>query len=247
MSFDDDEAEVEYEVESFIIHSHEFHLTTISYMPIERLVDLQAQSKEISGQKLWCGSLCLMEYLTDFPHTVSGKNVLELGAGTGVVGMLCDKLGSRSAVLTDNDERSIRHMREDCPRNNVRCKVHALDWFDPDGAMAELGISSFENLCVLAGDVLYKHVLVDPFFQLVTRLLSAVPESEMLLCHIPRAGVDHEIVLRAGQLNNLTLIPVDSSLWRKGVVVDYSPSEDYDRAQIYRIKVSTKDESSPYL
>ena len=25
-------------------------------------------------------------------------------------------------------------------------------------------------------------------YQLVTRLLSAVPESEMLLCHIPRAG-----------------------------------------------------------
>ena len=98
MSFDDDKAEVEYEVESFRIHSHEFHLTTISYMPIERLVDLQAQSKEISGQKLWCGSLCLMEYLTDFPHTVAGKNVLELGAGTGVVGMLCDKLGSRSGT-----------------------------------------------------------------------------------------------------------------------------------------------------
>lgn len=102
MSFDDDEAEVEYEVESFIIHSHEFHLTTISYMPIERLVDLQAQSKEISGQKLWCRSLCLMEYLTDFPHTVSGKNVLELGAGTGVVGMLCDKLGSRSGTTKKN-------------------------------------------------------------------------------------------------------------------------------------------------
>jgi predicted nicotinamide N-methyase len=98
MSFDDDEAEVEYEVESFRIHSHEFHLTTISYMPIERLVDLQVQSKEISGQKLWCGSLCLMEYLTDFPLKIAGKNVLELGAGTGVVGMLCDKLGSMSGT-----------------------------------------------------------------------------------------------------------------------------------------------------
>jgi predicted nicotinamide N-methyase len=85
MSYEDDDAEVEYEIETFRIHSHEFQITTISYMPIERLVDLQAQSKEISGQKLWCGSLCLLEYLTDFPHVIAGRNVLELGVSLFVI------------------------------------------------------------------------------------------------------------------------------------------------------------------
>ena len=97
-SYEDDDNEVEYEIETFRIHSHEFHITTISYMPIERLVDLQAQSKEISGQKLWCGSLCLMEFFTNSPHIIKDRNVLELGAGTGIVGMLCDKLGASSGM-----------------------------------------------------------------------------------------------------------------------------------------------------
>lgn len=69
----DDDAEVEYEVESFAIQSHTFHITTVSFMPIERLLDLQSQAQEISGQKLWCGSLCVMEYLLGSPEFVAGK------------------------------------------------------------------------------------------------------------------------------------------------------------------------------
>ena len=56
-----------------------FELTTVSYMPIERLLDLQSKAQEISGQKLWCGSLCVMEYLIGHPEYVKDFPILELG------------------------------------------------------------------------------------------------------------------------------------------------------------------------
>ena len=116
---EDSDSDVQFELESFQIGSHNFELTTVSYMPLEKLLTLQSQSKEISGQKLWCGSLCVMEYLLDAPEFLSDSCVVELGAGTGVVGMLCDHLGARNVFLTDNDVRSLKHMKEDCERNKV--------------------------------------------------------------------------------------------------------------------------------
>lgn len=48
---------------------------------------------------------------------------------------------------------------------------------------------------VLAGDVLYKQCLLDPFLGTVRDMLA--PGGRMLLCHVPRAGVTYDIVERA--------------------------------------------------
>lgn len=48
---------------------------------------------------------------------------------------------------------------------------------------------------ILAGDVLYKQCLLDPFLGTVRDMLA--PGGRMLLCHVPRAGVTYDIVERA--------------------------------------------------
>ena len=48
---------------------------------------------------------------------------------------------------------------------------------------------------VLAGDVLYKRELVDPFLAAVDAALA--PHGTALLCHLPRAGVSHDVVAAA--------------------------------------------------
>lgn len=81
------------------------------------------QREEISGQRLWEGSLLLCAYLVETccksdnnssesescPRKskldLNGKSVLELGAGTGVVSMLAHRLGASPLVMTDGDER----------------------------------------------------------------------------------------------------------------------------------------------
>lgn len=42
---------------------------------------------QISGRKIWCGSLVVAEYLTRNPAFVAAHHVVELGAGTGLLGM----------------------------------------------------------------------------------------------------------------------------------------------------------------
>lgn len=67
--------------------------------------------EEISGQRLWEGSLLLCAYLLkcssqeESGFDLKGKSVLELGAGTGVVSMLAHGLGASPVVVTDGDEK----------------------------------------------------------------------------------------------------------------------------------------------
>lgn len=58
---------------------------------------------------------------------------------------------------------------------------------------SRLPLESFDF--ILAGDVLYKHCLLDPFLGTVRDMLA--PDGRMLLCHVPRAGVTYGIVERA--------------------------------------------------
>ena len=116
-----------------------------------------------------------------------------------------------------------------------------MDWFDPGGALADIFCaldactSNHSDLKVIAGDVLYKSSLIYPFLEVVLRLLGTYPGSRMLLCHIPRAGVEHEHVVVAAERCGLVISPISDSLWKKGSVLKYSPNEDYDRAQLYEI------------
>lgn len=45
---------------------------------------------------------------------------------------------------------------------------------------------------ILAGDVLYKQDLLVPFLSTVDEMMA--PQGRLLLCHVPRAGVTHDIV-----------------------------------------------------
>jgi hypothetical protein len=188
-----------------------------------------------------------MEYLLAHAEFVRSMNVIELGAGTGITGMLCRKLGCARAFLTDHDQRSIDHMLLDIARNDIDCSVVPLDWYehDPEQTLrmvqqrGEGGRADSEGggaLRIVAGDVLYKDVLISPFFAVVTSLLSSCPGSEMLLCHVPRAGVEQQQVVATCEEHGLSVTRIDHNEWKKGVVVQYSTPDDFDRAELYLIK-----------
>ena len=256
-SLDDRDDGVEYEPEDFRLGSFSFSVTTIAFMPIETLMANQGKTVEISGQKLWCGSLAVAEYLlgsggsggSGGGRLEAGVTVVELGAGTGVLGMLCKRLGAGRVLLTDNDARSLRHMRQDCARNNVEAEVVALDWFSPNvGALlppppgtAAAG-TTVPPLLVVAGDVLYKQCLLEPFMATARAILAAQvegAEAQMLLCHVPRAGVQHEDVQAAACAAGLATAAVERQLWLRGSCLEYCPAEDTDRAVVYRVTLAS--------
>ena len=83
--------------------------------------------------------------------------------------------------------------------------------------------------------MIYKTALIVPFFNAVKQFVTKFGAT-VLLCHIPRAGVTQEIVMAEIVNQSLHYKIVDNSEWCKGVVLQYSPKDDYERALLYIIK-----------
>ncbi|CAE8616542.1 unnamed protein product, partial [Polarella glacialis] len=56
------------------------------------------------GGRVWDGGLVLLEYLAEHRSELLGRRCLELGSGTGLVGMGCALLGARQVLLTDLED-----------------------------------------------------------------------------------------------------------------------------------------------
>lgn len=172
--------------------------------------------------------------------------VIELGAGTGLLGMVCKLIGASTVILTDHDSVSINHMVLDSQRNGVDVSVRHLNWYDPklDGLPAISFETNGGDLLVVAGDVLYKQPLVRPFFETVRLLLSSsslaplTSSRRMLLCHVPRAGVTHEIVMDSAAAAGLVAVEVLPDEWKRGDCCRYCDADDLLRAKLLEITLS---------
>ena len=56
-----------------------------------------------TGLITWDGAVVLAKYLETVPSFLLNKNVLELGAGTGLAGMAATLLGAKATLLTGNE------------------------------------------------------------------------------------------------------------------------------------------------
>ena len=119
-----------------------------------------------TGCRVWSCARLLAEWLANRSGggeddgagpIVVGRDVLELGAGTGAVGLTCAALGASSVTMTDRDEATLALMHTNARINghydaSSTCEVcvQGLDWGDPatyiQGASYDL---------VVAADVLY--------------------------------------------------------------------------------------------
>jgi hypothetical protein len=150
------------------------------------------------------------------------------------------KLGAGHVILTDNDPKSITHMLKGTAANGIDSGVVSLDWFSPIDGIKALNIEVAESggsMCVVAGDVLNKKKLLEPFMDTARALLHTVPASEMLLCHVPRVGIMQEDILARAHTAGLAVEEIDSGLWRKGSCTEYSPAEDDDSARLYKLHI----------
>ena len=62
----------------------------------------------------------MASYLVSHPDVVADRSVLELGAGTGFLSVLCAKyLGARHVTATDGDERVVQGLDANLKRNGM--------------------------------------------------------------------------------------------------------------------------------
>ena len=138
---------------------------------------------ETTGGDVWEGGLALARFVTQgHAYLVSGKAVLELGAGTGLLGLWLGAMaggGPARVVLTDIPtllpllRRNTEHNR-----SALRCdvRVEPLDWNAPPPA-AVLEAGPFD--LVVAAEVLYMAECAAPLLQ--TLLTVTAPGAQIVL------------------------------------------------------------------
>jgi ribosomal protein L11 methylase PrmA len=78
---------------------------------------------------VWEGDVVLTKFMAqDLPRDYwKGKNVLELGAGTGLAGMVVSILGAERVAITDGDERVLELARRNIAANLLPAEQAAVD------------------------------------------------------------------------------------------------------------------------
>jgi predicted nicotinamide N-methyase len=96
----------------------------------------------------WPGGQALARYVLDHPALVSGRSVLDIGCGSGLVAIAAAKAGAAAVTASDSDPFARAAVRLNADANQVRVSV-VPDVLD----------GSHEADVVLAGDVWYEQEL----------------------------------------------------------------------------------------
>lgn len=112
----------------------------------------------------WAGGAVLARYILDHPMSVAGRRVLDLGAGSGLVGIAAAKAGACEVVAAEIDRNGIAALGLNAAANGVAITV-------VDGDITG-GSPPFVDL-VLAGDVFYGQDVAARVMPFLDRCLAA--------------------------------------------------------------------------
>ncbi|MFI6446010.1 class I SAM-dependent methyltransferase [Kitasatospora sp. NPDC050543] len=108
----------------------------------------------------WAGGLAVARYVLDHPEVVAGRAVLDLAAGSGLVGVAAALRGAASVRAAEIDAYAVTAIDMNAEANGVRVDAECADLLDGDGAPAEV---------VLAGDVFYERAMAARFLPFLER------------------------------------------------------------------------------
>lgn len=100
----------------------------------------------------WAGGQALARYLLDHPETVAGSDVLDVGAGSGLVAIAAMKAGAHSATAAEIDPFAAAAIGLNAARNDVAVAVETNDL---------IGRTSTPWTVVLVGDMCYELCLAE--------------------------------------------------------------------------------------
>ena len=104
----------------------------------------------------WPGGLALARHVLDHPAVVAGRRVLDLAAGSGLVGIAAARAGAASVLAVDVDPLAGAAIAANAAANGVAVSVLLADLLDaPAAGPAEAEAAEV----VLAGDVFYERPL----------------------------------------------------------------------------------------
>ncbi|WP_292184550.1 methyltransferase [Mesorhizobium sp.] len=112
----------------------------------------------------WAGGTVLARYVLDHPMTVAGRRVLDLGAGSGLVGIAAAMAGARDVIAAEIDRNGVAAIGLNAAANGVAITAIADD--------ITMGPPPPVDL-VLAGDVFYGREVALRVIPFLDRCLAA--------------------------------------------------------------------------
>lgn len=100
----------------------------------------------------WAGGQALSRYILDNPEIVSGKNVLDFGAGSGLIGIAAVKAGAKFVLSADIDNFAVEAIRINAASNGVAVEATAEDL---------VGVENRGWEVILVGDMCYERPLAE--------------------------------------------------------------------------------------
>ena len=95
----------------------------------------------------WGGGLALARHILNHPQLVAGRTVLDLGAGSGIVGIAAAKSGAKSVIAADIDRYAVAAIGLNAAANGVTISTFFGDL--TAGSPPEVDV-------VLVGDLFYE-------------------------------------------------------------------------------------------
>jgi predicted nicotinamide N-methyase len=131
----------------------------------------------------WAGGQALARYLLDHPEMAAGRDVLDFGAGSGLVAIAAAKAGARSVTAAEIDPFAAAAIAANAALNGVSIAVVTSDLSDGDTRVWKL---------VTAGDICYEQPMAERAMRWL-RLLAGRGSTVLLgdpgRAHVPGGGL----------------------------------------------------------
>ena len=131
----------------------------------------------------WAGGQALARYLLDHPQMVAGRELLDFGAGSGLVAIAAAKAGAARVIAAEIDHFAAAAIAMNAALNDVAIEVVTADLSDGDSRFWKL---------VTAGDICYEQPMAERAMRWLRRLAgrgSTVLLGDPGRAHLPGAGL----------------------------------------------------------
>lgn len=178
---------------------------------------------ESTGLTLWKASTYLCDYMVQHAEKLRGQRVLELGAGLGLNGVLAHRLSADSVVITDGDSDAMVELRKNIVVNRIQNEsddtvegdseqhpqrtvsaaqlIWGLDSANrflesTASASSSSSLASSQFSIIIASDVIYAAIVIDPLWETVRTLLRKSDGEFWMAFAVRKVPVTIEFVLQ---------------------------------------------------
>lgn len=128
----------------------------------------------------WAGGQALARYILDNPALVAGKSVLDIGSGSGLVGLAAAKAGAAQVLAADIDGFACAAIRLNAQANHLDITVTQDDLIGQPGAWD----------VILVGDLFYEQPLAERLLAWLSPLGTTALLGDPGRSYFPKQGVE---------------------------------------------------------